>query len=631
MKMSEIRARFPMYKDVSDEQLLIALRQKFYPDVPMGQFARQVEFDTQRVDPTKDMSWGEKFAAGAGKAITDTGRGLGQMVGAVSREDVADSRALDASLMNTGAGMTGNVAGNIGMALMPGGVVAGAGKVASKVPQLAAAAPALQAAGSTLLAPKSIPAALAVGAGQGLVQPSTSTSETVLNTGVGSAASAFVPAAIRGGEVAKSFAEPFYEKGQAQILGRALRKSAGAQADDALRNLREASAPFTGPQQGTPKTMMGEYVPGSLPTAGEAAQNPGIAALQRTASALDPSVMNDLAARQAANNQARSTLLTDLSGADGRRMFMEEAREATANQMYGKARKVGVDMAALSPQAQANIADFQKRVPKEIMDRARELAKIKGIDLDNESSVQGMHWVKKALDSKIGVAKRTGDDEMARAYMGLKEDLLKGMDEMSPLYQQARKTYAEMSKPINEMEVIDSIRTSATAPLTGKVQPAAYARALSDRTAQNVTRMPTATLENSVGQQSRQSLDALKDDLARENFANTAGRGVGSDTVQKLAYANMLDKSGLPTFIRDMGPAGVVGNVMGRAADLGYKRANDEMSRKLARALLDPQDTASLMESGMVTPQMQALIEGLKRSGAAVGGSAPYMLNAGKE
>lgn len=81
----------------------------------------------------KDMPFTDKFNAGIGKAFTDIGRGAGQMVGmGPSAAEVRETRQLDAPLMNTGAGLAGNVAGNIAalapLAVLPGGAtVAGAG------------------------------------------------------------------------------------------------------------------------------------------------------------------------------------------------------------------------------------------------------------------------------------------------------------------------------------------------------------------------------------------------------------------------------------------------------------------------------------------------------------------------
>lgn len=74
--------------------------------------------------PTDGMSGAGKFLAGAGKAFTDVGRGIGQRLGMVSEADVARSRALDAPLMDTGAGLAGNIAGGAAafapLAMVPG-------------------------------------------------------------------------------------------------------------------------------------------------------------------------------------------------------------------------------------------------------------------------------------------------------------------------------------------------------------------------------------------------------------------------------------------------------------------------------------------------------------------------------
>lgn len=113
-------------------------------------------------DPTEGMSGFDKFAAGAGKAMTDITRGAGQMVGLVDRADVAESRRLDAPLMKTGAGVAGNLAGNVAafapVAALPGAsTVAGAGVYGSLM---------------------------------GLLQPSTSTRETLTNVVLGGAGGA---------------------------------------------------------------------------------------------------------------------------------------------------------------------------------------------------------------------------------------------------------------------------------------------------------------------------------------------------------------------------------------------------------------------------------------------------------
>lgn len=51
--------------------------------------------------------------AGAGKSFYDIGRGIKQLVGAKSREEVDADRALDAPLMDTKAGIAGNIGGSV--------------------------------------------------------------------------------------------------------------------------------------------------------------------------------------------------------------------------------------------------------------------------------------------------------------------------------------------------------------------------------------------------------------------------------------------------------------------------------------------------------------------------------------
>ena len=69
-------------------------------------------------NPTEGMSGMDKFLAGAGKGMTDIARGAGQLVGmGPSAAEVTQQRAQDKPLMQTGAGMAGNLAGQAAMTL----------------------------------------------------------------------------------------------------------------------------------------------------------------------------------------------------------------------------------------------------------------------------------------------------------------------------------------------------------------------------------------------------------------------------------------------------------------------------------------------------------------------------------
>ena len=124
-----------------------------------------------------DMGTGSRLAAGAGKAVYDTARGIGQLLGMVSKGDVADSRAQDQALMNTKGGKIGNALGY----------------VAESVPAAILAPTAGLGAGAALGARSAVGGA--VGGAQGYASPYASTGERVANTLVGAGLGAAIPGA----------------------------------------------------------------------------------------------------------------------------------------------------------------------------------------------------------------------------------------------------------------------------------------------------------------------------------------------------------------------------------------------------------------------------------------------------
>lgn len=86
-----------------------------------------------KYDPTEGMSGFDKFAAGVGKSIYDTGRGIGQLFGKVSQAEIDEAAKRDAPLMNTGAGLVGNIGGQVLQTAVP---VGGAIRTASTLGKL---------------------------------------------------------------------------------------------------------------------------------------------------------------------------------------------------------------------------------------------------------------------------------------------------------------------------------------------------------------------------------------------------------------------------------------------------------------------------------------------------------------
>ncbi len=161
------------------------------------EFRLRHEREQAKPQPVKPRSGVSDFFSGIKKAGTDTVLGvkqLGAMAGlgdqAALEQEAVNVKARDAALMDTGAGMAGNVVGNIGMALLPGGALKGLGLV-SKIP-------AVSRVGNALMAPKSLGGAVGLGAATGLVQPATNSEERVTNAAIGGAGGAAGQLAIKG-------------------------------------------------------------------------------------------------------------------------------------------------------------------------------------------------------------------------------------------------------------------------------------------------------------------------------------------------------------------------------------------------------------------------------------------------
>lgn len=165
--IADIRQQYPMYSDMSDGELVRGLHKKFYADIPYQDFLRKIDF-SEKVNPTDGMSNLQKFNAGAGKALYDIGQGAAQLVGA--GESGAQTKArkeLDAPLMRTAGGVTGNLLGN-----------------------MTAFAPALVAA------PATIPAAAGIGMTMGALRPAESVGDRLGNMATDAAVAGGMQAAV---------------------------------------------------------------------------------------------------------------------------------------------------------------------------------------------------------------------------------------------------------------------------------------------------------------------------------------------------------------------------------------------------------------------------------------------------
>jgi hypothetical protein len=449
---------------------------------------------------------------------------------------------------------------------------------------------------------KTIPALIEAGTGMGmlggLISPVTSNNQDfntqkVLQTVGGGALGGIlapIPAlAGRGYELAKAMIQPFTESGRKIIVGSTLRNQVRpSDLGDTLNRMSNAT----------------ELVPGSQPTVAEVAESGGLAAMQRQAQAANPDIFTP---RKMSQVQARREAAYEVAGDAGKKELFETARADAADLLYKDAHQQVLNInrdpvtGKMLPKADrdaaaAEIANLlEKPAIQEAMKDAITNAKNKGISIkDPKGSILGLDYTKRALDKQI--ANAAGDTEKG-ILMGVKEELMAFLQKQSPKYAEAVATYAEASKPINQMQVGEYLKNKLI-PALGEEggllneTGAAYAKALrsSAETAKAATGFKGATLENVFADNPAQlqTLQNIAKDIARGDNAKSLGLGVGSNTYQNLAMANMSARTGLPMMALEA--PGI--NALSRWI---YKNPSETMQRQLAEALTDPKAAAKLI------------------------------------
>jgi hypothetical protein len=377
---------------------------------------------------------------------------------------------------------------------------------------------------------------------------------------------------------AKSIIEPLYEGGREKILGRALREAAGGEGEKAIANLRAYQPNVAGTQL----------------TAGEVAGVPSLAATQRAVMATTPEATNLAAARQAANTQARTEALENIASPT-RLSKYSIIRNDLGNELYTPALNTAMDFANLSKPMQSEVQSLIKSPAiKKAMDEAKENALNRGTNInDPAGSLRGLHETKMALDDQISSVKaklqRDGKSTSSEldGLKSAKDRLLGFIETVSPEYKTARETYSRLSKPVDQLESIQQLAQKAVNPKDQQIYAGRF-----------FNQLESLKKEGVLSPRQINRLETIADDLRKVDFGQTAGRGVGSDTVQKLAYTNMLNQAGIPNVLRDLPAGQVIGGLASRAGDVVYGNANRQLTSKLAEALMSPQETARLMELG---------------------------------
>lgn len=509
----------------------------------------------EKYDPTEGMSTGEKFLAGVGMGMTNVGRGIGQALGMVSRDDIAEARRLDKALSDTTAGTAGNITGTVA-AFLPTAFIPGANTMAG---------------------------AAAIGAGSGLLAPSTSTSETVTNTALGGTLAPLTLAGIRAipaiTQGVGALVQPFTRSGQDRIAGNTLRAFAGSRqaADDAANAMRGATS----------------EVPGVANTMGEVSNNAGLAQLER-ALRQNPELTTEFTDRIAGNREAMLQALRGIAGDDATMAAAQRARSAAADPLYAASRAQNI----LPDQELATLS--QRPAMQEAFRRAEAIMAEQG---GQASPGAFLHNVKMALDDMLQTGPQRGvGAQEAGTIRGTRAAFIDWLERQSPEYAAGRAAFRDASRPINQMEIGQELVNRFQPALSdfgaGRTTPATYATALrnADQTAARATRMPNATMESVLTPEQMRTVRGVATELAKRANAEELGRQGGSPTAQNLVSQNFLRQTLGPLGLPESFAEGTLVNSLMRLPQFAARLGEQRVLNRLAEVGLNPQQAAALMQ-----------------------------------
>jgi hypothetical protein len=242
---------------------------------------------------------------------------------------------------------------------------------------------------------------------------------------------------------------------------------------------------------------------------------------------------------------------------------------------------------------------------KQALPEALRLSKSQGITFDSNPTLY-LHNIKISLDDMLS---KTGDTALVRGarsqVMDVRKRLLGWLENKVPEYGAARTTFAEMSKPINQMEVGQYLEGKLTTPLeAGGERANVFAAAVKDapgtlkRATTNEARFKLLT--DVLTPDQAQVVMSIRDDLARAAKTKTQARAgaAASPDAQRLASAARESVRTPPMLNRI---ATVANDIISRLQG----KIDRKLAVQIATEMLDPQAAANAIEKAMKN-QMRA-------------------------
>lgn len=334
----------------------------------------------------------------------------------------------------------------------------------------------------------------------------------------------------------KAAAQGFTKEGQKRIVGTTLSrlatdpKTAAARMEDAA-----------------------EIIPGSLPTAAQAASDEGLLIAERGLAAANPRAASLLSRRASEQNTARNAVLNELAGDEAAITAAREARtSATAplrESAIENANIVGVSTQKILRQLRGVESQPGIRA-SDVISKSLSEVKNKIATFTNDDgfiNAKDLYTIRKELGNVIKKNAQETQNWDRRLTAGLQDQVQGYIDDAIESaggkgWKQYLATYAEKSKPINQMETMQALRdrvlNAGTDANTGEriLSQAKFSNAVNNQA-------NAAELRKILTPEQFNSLKQISADLDRSALSATSGRGAGSNTTQNLSTAYVIGQA----------------------------------------------------------------------------------------
>lgn len=556
------------------------------------------------------MSGAERFAAGIGRSIVETGRGIRQAVPAAvmgvgralagdpaaralldkrtegfrqqEQARVDEARRLDGPLLDTGAGMAGNITGLVGQLVGPGLVARGT------------------AAASALL-PSTIRGNALQGTALGSLQSVSTDESRAQNALIGGAAGG-AGAALASG------------------VGRAGRAAVNAWANRGVSSTDRIAAGIIA-READDVSRVGVAQPSAVPgvqrTLAEESLDPGIARLERNLRSTE----RGFDAVDRSNNAARVAAVETFAGDEAALSAARSARQQAAMPLLGQAYlDKGIDTAPIRSQIEQQMRATASRpsVQSALGDVQRAF--------DNAGDdVFSLYNVRKYIGDLL-TGKAGADKSYARAaskeLVALRETLDEQLAGRSPSFANYLQVYRDMSAPINRMQVGQALisRSSGGAvldPVTGAqvLTPAQFSKASRslDEVAAKATGFKNAKADAILQPTDIATIKAIQDDLERQAFRASAGSGGNSQTFERSALQQRMARRASDA-VTGMVPGGRYAQDFLEVLD---RNRNDRVKERLAYLVANPEEARRVLAA--LPPKGQEIVsKALAQAGGAL-------------